>query len=162
MKGNTKQRLALLAFIAPAFCAGGALMTPNVVLADPPPWAGNPHNAAPQQGKSYLDRHHDRKPRHGHFNVSTRERIYIQDWYRRHRPHGLAKKGKLPPGLAKKVYPGSSWPPPYEYRPLPPQLVRDLQPLPSGYRYFEVSGAVVIADVAGHVVSDVVYDLLTR
>ncbi len=166
MKGNMKQLIRGLVMVSPTMLAGGILAQSSVVYADPPPWAGGPHaERGHDDDRGYSsDRHerrHDRRD-HGHFNVSTRERVYIKDWYRRHRPHGLAKKGKLPPGIAKKVYPGSSWPPPYEYRPLPPELVRDLQPLPSGYRYYEVSGAVVIADVAGQVVSDVVYDLLTR
>jgi len=145
----------LMAAVAVAAC--------GAAWADPPPWA--------HPGGAKAEKHSPRSPEvrqprhgqaHGHFHVSTRERFYIRNWYRRHRPHGLAKKGGLPPGIAKKVYPGSAWPPPYAYRPLPSEVVRNLQPLPQGYRYYEVAGSVVIANVAGHVVSDVVYDLLTR
>lgn len=136
----------------------------TVASADPPPWAG---------GQDRSDRHHgDDRGRdddrrgvradrgHDHYQISTREQYYINDWYRRHGHGGRAHR--LPPGQAKKLYRGAPWPPPYAYAPLPYEVVRGLQPLPPGYRYYQVGADVVIANLAGQVVTDVVYDLLNR
>lgn len=118
----------------------------TVARADPPPWA--------EGTGAQANRGHD------HYQITTREQFYISDWYRRHGHKSHADK--LPPGQAKKLYRGAPWPPPYAYAPLPAELVRGLQPLPRGYRYYQVGPDVVIANLAGHVVTDVVYGLLNR
>lgn len=118
----------------------------TLAFADPPPWAG---------GKgAQANRGHD------HYQITTREQFYISDWYRRHGHKNHTHK--LPPGQAKKLYRGAPWPPPFAYAPLPYEVVRGLQPLPPGYRYYQVGADVVIANLAGQVVTDVVYDLLNR
>lgn len=153
----------------------------SAAFADPPPWAGKGNNhghdrdddrGAPMYGSIYPseaprridDRHerHEQHDRHGHdyYRFSTREQLYIQDWYRRNGPPG--HRYGMPPGQAKKLMRGAPWPPPYAYEPLPPQIVRGLQPLPPGYAYYRVGADVIIANLAGNVVADVVYDLLNR
>ncbi len=146
----------------------------RVAFADPPPWAGGGHQR--DEDQSGHDRHddradhyradsrdnHDQAPRRDNYQITTREQMYINDWYRRNLPPGLAKQGKIPPGHAKKLERGAPWPPPYAYEPLPYELRRNLQPLPPGYAYYRVGADVIIANIAGRVVSDVVYDLLNR
>ena len=150
----------LMVAVAGVFSVG---VGSTVASADPPPWAG---------GQDHSDKHHNddrdrdddrrgaRHRGHDHYQISTREQSYINDWYRRHGYTHHVRK--LPPGHAKKLYRGAPWPPPYAYAPLPDEVVRGLQPLPPGYRYYQVGADVVIANLAGRVVTDVVYDLLNR
>ncbi|WP_322521261.1 hypothetical protein SR882_10945 [Guyparkeria halophila] len=149
-------------------------------MAQPPEHAGKPGQPPGSAQQGGPDRHSMANPperqaereRHtSRYHISTRERMYIRDWYQRNLPPGLAKQGKVPPGLAKqgKVPPGhakrlqrgSTWPPrDIEYERLPRELVRNLSPLPDHMRYYRVGPDVVIADTAGNVVSDIVYDIL--
>jgi len=120
----------------------------------PPAHTGHGERGAPE--------HRDRDAR-DRYHFSTRERLYISDWYRRNLPPGLAKQRKIPPGHAKRLESGSPWPPRgVEYERLPRELTRDLSPLPDHMRYYRVGTDVVIADTVGNVVSDVVYDVLNR
>jgi len=89
-----------------------------------------------------------------------RDRQLIREWYAYRLPPGLAKQGKVPLGHAKRLAIGSPWPPGVPYEPLPRELTRKLQPLPPGYAYYRVGVDVIIADLAGRVVADIVYDLL--
>lgn len=128
----------------------------SVASADPPPWAGEQDRPDKHHGDDHRGEHGDRG--HDHYQISTREQYFIRDWYHRHGYHAL----QLPPGQVKKLYRGAPWPPPYAYAPLPDEIVRGLQPLPPGYRYYQVGADVVIANLAGRVVTDVVYDVLNR
>jgi hypothetical protein len=106
----------------------------------------------------YRDRYEHDYPR-----FSDRDRTYIEDWYSRNLPPGLAKQGKIPPGHARRLARGESWPPDgVSYEPLPRELVRRLRPLPDHLRYYRVGSDVIIADMAGDVVRDVVYDVLNQ
>ncbi len=166
----------------------GLGLNAGTALADPPPWAGHgnghghdrddndrgapvyvpvyPSYAPDRRDNRDDNRDHDRRGDrhddrgHDYYRFSTREQFYIQDWYRRNGPPG--HRYGMPPGQAKKLMRGAPWPPPYAYEPLPPQIVRGLQPLPPGYRYYRVGADVIIANLAGNVVADVVYDLLNR
>ena len=105
----------------------------------------------------------DRYRNEASYRFSDRDRRHIQDWYSRNLPPGLAKQGKIPPGHAKRLQRGSTWPPRgMDYERLPRDLVRQLGPLPDHLRYYRVGPDVVIADMAGEVVADVVYDVLNR
>lgn len=155
----------------------------GVAWADPPPWAGGGRDDHHDRHRDHEDRHADRDERRDdrrdhqadrrdhnerrherreHYHITTREQFYINDWYRRHQPPAPRGYGRIPPGLTKRLERGAPWPPPYAYAPLPHELARGLQPLPSGYRYYRVGPDVVIANIAGKVVADVVYDLLNR
>jgi len=115
----------------------------------------------PERMANPAQRQAERERHTSHYHISTRERMQIQDWYSRNLPPGLAKQGKIPPGHAKRLERGSSWPPQgVEYERLPRELVRNLSPLPDHMRYYRVGPDVVIADTAGNVVSDIVYDIL--
>lgn len=158
------------------FSAALLTLFAGVAFADPPPWAGghgHGHDQDDNRGAPMYapiphdhDRREDRRESrrddrgHDYYQFSTREQYYIQDWYRRNGPPG--HRYGMPPGQAKKLMRGAPWPPPYAYEPLPPQIVRGLQPLPPGYGYYRVGADVIIANIAGNVVADVVYDLLNR
>jgi len=61
-------------------------------------------------------------------------------------PPGLAKQGKLPPGIAKRQLPGS--------------LVAQLPPPPKGYERMIVDNDVLLVNIATQVVHDVLTDVL--
>lgn len=112
-------------------------------------------------------------PRHGEvvvrdrdFDVrivfSDRDRIIIRDWYddrRRSLPPGLAKKGKVPPGHAKRWGPRDTLPPGLAYRYLPVELERRLSRLPEGYVRVIVGGDIVILNTRTRVIFDILHDI---
>ncbi|MGB9670076.1 MAG: hypothetical protein ACPLXR_02820 [Halothiobacillaceae bacterium] len=116
--------------------------------------------------RHYDDRYHDRYDdryydgRRGdsslslQFTFTNRERIYLNDYYRRNLPPGLAKQGKVPPGHAKRLARGMPWPPGVPYYSLPDYLERDLQPLPRGYARFIVGPDIVIVDLGARIIVD--------
>ena len=81
---------------------------------------------------------------------SDRDRELIHGYYKGGKglPPGLAKKRKLPPGLAKKLRRNGSLPPGlqkrYNAEPFPPDLVRQLSPVPSGFSRVLVAGRAVL------------------
>lgn len=79
-------------------------------------------------------------------------------------PPGLAKKGKLPPGIAKQLARNNRLPPGLEYRQLPPDLIVQLPPLPTGYGYRIVDNRVLLIQAASNLILDVLtvaaFDLL--
>ena len=140
--------------------SAGLLIGQANAMAQPPEHAGPNAQGGPDRHE--MNERAERGDR-DRYHFSTRERTYISDWYSRNLPPGLAKQGKIPPGHAKRLQRGSPWPPRgVDYEPLPRALVRDLSPLPDHMRYYRVGTDVVIADMAGEVVSDVVYDVLNR
>lgn len=70
-------------------------------------------------------------------------------------PPGLAKKGTLPPGLAKQLARNGHLPPGLEYRSLPHDLIVELPPLQSGYRYVIVDDRVMLIKAASNLILDV-------
>ncbi len=158
--------------------AGAALLIGQAsAMAQPPEHAGKPGQSGQASGQppeqaergnrdrgqidDSRERHSERERQTSRYHISTRERMYIQDWYNRNLPPGLAKQGKIPPGHAKRLERGSSWPPrDVEYERLPSELRRQLSPLPDHLDYYRVGPDVVIADTAGEMVSDIVYDIL--
>ena len=103
----------------------------------------------------------------GHGNhFGDRDRAAIRDYYvdagrAGHCPPGLAKKnnGCLPPGQAKKWQIGQRLPPAVVYDPLPPGLVVQLTPAPSGYRYVRVAGDILMISAGTRMVVDAIQDL---
>jgi len=121
--------------------------------------------ADPERDGRHHDRHDERfynGPRKGsslslQFTFTNRERIYLNDYYRRNLPPGLAKQGKVPPGHAKRLARGMPWPPGVPYYPLPHHIERDLQPLPRGYARFIVGSDVVIVDLGARLIIDALH-----
>lgn len=70
-------------------------------------------------------------------------------------PPGIAKKGTLPPGIAKQLARNGHLPPGLEYRSLPHDLIVELPPLQSGYRYVIVDDRVMLIKAASNIILDV-------
>ena len=130
------------------------LLASGFALADPPPSKGGGN-----------DKHHEGGHGQDHdggsnvvlsFSFGDSDRSYVQDYYRHSLPPGLAKKGKVPPGHAKRMARGMAWPPGVAYDPLPLSLQRQLSPLPKGYARFIVGEDVVIVDMNARLIVDVV------
>lgn len=81
---------------------------------------------------------------------TTRDQELIRGYYGGGKglPPGLAKKGKLPPGLAKQLQRNGSLPPGlqkrYNAQPFPDDLVRQLSPVPSGFSRVLIAGRAVL------------------
>lgn len=78
-----------------------------------------------------------------------------------HCPPGLAKKhnGCLPPGQARKWALGRPLPPDVVYYSLPPALVVQLTPPPTGYRYVRVASDILMIAAGTGLVVDAIQDL---
>lgn len=97
-----------------------------------------------------------------HVVFSDRDRVIIREWYderRRALPPGLAKKGMVPPGHAKRWGPRDTLPPGLAWRELPPELERRLSRLPEGYIRVIVGSDIVLMDRRTRVILDVLYDI---
>ena len=70
-------------------------------------------------------------------------------------PPGLAKKGKLPPGLAKQLARNGHLPPGLEYRGLPQDLMVQLPRLDPQYGYVIVDNRVLLIQRASNLILDV-------
>lgn len=70
-------------------------------------------------------------------------------------PPGLAKKGMLPPGIAKQLVRNGQLPPGLEYRTLPHDLVVQLPPVAYPYRYVIADDRVMLIQAASNVILDV-------
>ncbi len=93
---------------------------------------------------------------------SDHDRTLIRDYYRgyyRGLPPGLAKKGKLPPGHAMKLYRNQPVPHGLQWQPLPDNLERRLSGLPEGYVRVTVGADVGIMNVRTRVIMDLIEDL---
>jgi hypothetical protein len=72
-------------------------------------------------------------------------------------PPGLAKRGELPPGLARQLVRNGELPPGLEGRDLPPDLLDRLPRLDSAYRYMIADNKVMLVKRA----TNTILDLLT-
>lgn len=93
---------------------------------------------------------------------SDQDRVLIRDYYRvnyRALPPGLAKKGKVPPGHAKRLMRGQPVPPGLEWGYLPERLESRLSRLPEGYVRIIIGADVAIMNVHSRVIMDVIEDL---
>jgi len=99
--------------------------------------------------------------------VSDRDRTTTYSYYRTEYsagrcPPGLAKKdnGCLPPGQAKKQWEmGRPLPREVYYEELPPTLLRQLSPAPSGYQYVRVANDVLMMAIGTRMIAGAVADL---
>lgn len=90
------------------------------------------------------------------------DRRVIREYYAvrvRHLPPGLAKKGKVPPGHAKKLARHAPLPAEVRWSPLPEDLDRRLSRLPEGYVRVVVGTDVAILNTRTRVVLDVIEDV---
>jgi hypothetical protein len=99
----------------------------------------------------------------GHGSVvvafSNHDITEIRDYYRAHLPPGLAKKGKLPPGLQKQLAKNGQLPPGLQRDPLPAELEARLSPLPEGYIRVRIGTDVVLFNQRTHIVIDIIKEI---
>jgi len=117
------------------------------------------------QGKhKSSDRNEREGGRHGHFSDQHRTAIheYYAEQFRTGRcPPGLAKKrnGCMPPGQAKKWKVGHPLPREVVYYDLPPAVVMQIGPPPSGHRYVRVASDILLIAIGTGMIVDAIDDL---
>lgn len=90
------------------------------------------------------------------------DRRYIRNYYHKKTkglPPGLAKKGKIPPGHARKLARHGHLPHDTPYAYLPRHLEENLGHLPSGYIRVRVGQDIVLMNRKTRVIMDVIHDL---
>jgi hypothetical protein len=118
------------------------------------------------------------EPSVGDIVIGEIERRILHDYYQRHLdewehesggkqhknkkkgngkglPPGLAKRGELPPDLAKQLVRHGHLPPGLEGRDLPPDLLAQLPRLRPDYRYMIADNRVMLISAATNVILDV-------
>ncbi len=70
-------------------------------------------------------------------------------------PPGLAKKGKLPPGIEKQLARNGQLPPGLQYHDLPSDLLVQLPPVAPGYRYLILNDRVMLIRAATDLIMDI-------
>lgn len=152
-----RRHLAALFMAGMLFCSGAA-------LADKPAWAGG---GQPGKNGGADSGRRDSQPPPGvqHFNDDSRRIIF--DYYgtqaRKGKcPPGLAKKnnGCLPPGQAKKWQRGYPLPTDLRYHSLPHDILLRLPPPPAQHRYVQVAGDILLIAIGTSMVVDAVEDIL--
>lgn len=154
--------------------ACAALLAGASALAAPPPWAGggDKGNGSEKKAKHGGDDRAEhgkgsgKKPKQGaYFDDRNRDAVHSYYAKARHCPPGLAKKnnGCLPPGQAKKQWAvGQPLPSTVVYHPVPRQIVIGLPPVPSGHKYVEVAGDILLVAVGSMMVVDGINGLMSR
>lgn len=146
------------------------LATP-VAVADPPPWAGGAAKGDHDKGKG-KGKGHDREA-HRESKGESRERQfsdahhiavreYYDEQYRRGKcPPGLAKKhnGCMPPGQAKKWGVGRPLPRDVVIYAIPQPLLVKLGPPPPGHRFVRVGADILLIAIGTGIVVEAIQDL---
>lgn len=140
-----------------------AMLVSSAAFADPPPWAGGGKG----KGKGHASQG-EREARQDHAarHFVEDQRIVVHDYYgeefRRGKcPPGLAKKnnGCMPPGQAKKWRMGRPLPHDLVYYPVPqPLVVRVGQP-PAGHKYVRVAADILLITIGTAIVVDAIQDI---
>ncbi len=161
---------------APVLVLAGMLaMTP--AMAEKPSWAGGGKGGKPghddrgDKGGGKADREergdkggNQKGERREHFE--SRHNVLVRDYYESHYrdgrcPPGLAKKhnGCMPPGQAKKWQMGHQVPNNVIFYSVPQQLVLQIGPPPSGYRYVRVDSDILMIAIGTRMVVDAIQNL---
>ena len=172
---TTRRAIALLA-------AAFVLSAP--ALAEKPEHAGGKGKGVKQEQKyeqkaqKRADKQHDKavkraekrerqEIKHGSY-FNDDHRTYVRQYYtqyyaeKRRCPPGLAKKnnGCMPPGQARKWQVGQPIPSGVAVYSVPQPVMVHLPPAPYGYRYARVGGDIVLIQVQGNIIVDIIQALL--
>jgi Ni/Co efflux regulator RcnB len=159
---NSARLLALL--------VAGVLVT-TAAIAEKPEWAGGGKHGHSKQKEKHNDNHErddDSRDRHENrdrrFDVEQRTLIttYYSNEYRKGRcPPGLAKKhnGCLPPGQARQWSVGRPLPSNVVYYDLPPAISVQIGLPPAGHRYVRVASDILLIAVGTSMVVDGIENL---
>ena len=105
---------------------------------------------------------------HGMVDIafSDHDREIIRDYYgynqksnHKKMPPGLAKKGKLPPGLQKQLVRRGQLPPGLQYRHFPHDLESRLSRIPDDFARVIIDGSFVLFNKRTNIIFDIVHDL---
>lgn len=148
------------------------------ILATGPAMAdkGGTHERGDQRDERRDDRHgegrksqdkQERQSPENNRHFEERQQVMVREYYAahyrdaRHCPPGLAKKhnGCMPPGQAKKWKVGYPLPREVIYYDVPPPLVIQIGPPPSGHRYVRVAGDILMIAIGTGMVVDAINDL---
>src|SRR5687767_8048860 len=143
--------------------AAVAMALSSAAFADPPPWAGG-GGKGKGKGKGHHSERDSRAEHRRHFVDD--HRVYVHEYYheefRRGKcPPGLAKKnnGCMPPGQAKKWHVGQPIPKSVVYYEIPPAIIVQLPPPRSGHQYVRVASDILLIAVGSGMVIDAIQDL---
>lgn len=105
---------------------------------------------------------------HGMIDIafSDHDRALIHDYYygqphkmkKKGLPPGLAKKGKLPPGIQKQLVRRGQLPPGLQYRSLPNELEGRLSRIPDDFARVMIEGSFVLFNKRTNMIFDVIHD----
>jgi Ni/Co efflux regulator RcnB len=152
-------------FALAVFLSAAIMLLALPANADKPSWAGGgkkTEHSAPQKYKHSAPKKskgrfadHQRKIIHSHFGKKSKKGRC---------PPGLARKnnGCMPPGQAKKWHLGQRLPRDVVFHDLPRQLVVDLGPPPSGYRYIQVAEDILMIAIGTGMVMDAINDITSE
>ena len=131
-----------------------------------------------EKAGKYDDKQHDKavkraekrerqEIKHGAY-FNDEHRTYVRQYYtqyyaeKRRCPPGLAKKnnGCMPPGQARKWVVGQPVPAGVAIYSVPQPIIVHLPPAPYGYRYARVGGDIVLIQVQGNIIVDIIQALL--
>ncbi|MCG2594090.1 hypothetical protein LZ009_15015 [Ramlibacter sp. XY19] len=144
-------------------------MLAAAVLAAAPVYAkdhGEGHGKGHGKGHDKAEKHEKHEERHiapgAYFDDHHREVVRTYYAEPRHCPPGLAKKhnGCMPPGQAKKWHVGQRLPTTVVYTPVPQPVLVQLPPVPTGYRYVNVAGDVLLVALGSMMVVDGINGLM--
>jgi hypothetical protein len=140
-----QKRYQVTAYLASFVIVLGLMAAPALAKKDDFPGPG---------WKQDKGRHADRIDSSDRVVIQT----YLADSYGKKCPPGLAKKrnGCLPPGQAKKYYPGDVLPSHVKWKPVPQALFVQLRPPPHGASYVMVDRDVFLITEATRKILDAV------
>jgi Ni/Co efflux regulator RcnB len=170
----------------------GSLLITGIAQADKPNWAADPQGKSEQHGKGHgnkekkhsqnenddrdsRDGRDDRNDRNGrddrdfsHF-FNDKHRVEIHDYYVQESrkgkcPPGLAKKnnGCMPPGQAKKWQKGRPLPRDVVYVDLPRSVITVIGVPPAGHRYVRVANDILLIAIGTGMIIDAIEDINRR
>ena len=146
----------------------GVLVAASPAMADPPDWKGSGKAKQRHEKSRHIDERPDvREPRIEHRrHFSERHRLIVREYYddqtRRGKcPPGLAKKhnGCMPPGHAKKIRIGQRLPRDVIYHEVPAAVKVQLPPAGPGQEYVRVATDILLIAIGTAVVVDAIRDL---
>ena len=126
------------------------------------------HNQKHKQDKHYEgnDEHGDDVNINMDVHFGDHERVVVHDYYEERErkgrcPPGLAKKnnGCMPPGQAKKWRMGRPLPRNVIYYDLPPRVIVQLGRPPAGHKYVRIAADILLIAVGTSIVVDAIEDL---
>jgi hypothetical protein len=115
---------------------------------------GNDHDNGHGRGND----HEDHGNGHGNGHYKHQEQRYFRDRDRDYMARYYDGPRNLPPGLRKKYYRNGTLPPGWQkrFRPMPPQVIVELPPVPYGYQRGYYDGYAVVVDPRTRVIYDAV------